>query len=464
MSSKSNRRDFLKTSALVGAGAWVAGGTAKAQNKSANGKLNIATVGAGGMAGSNIHNLQAEAGDMINFVAFSDVDHERAAGTFKKYPNVKKYFDFRKMLDENHNEIDAVLVACPDNCHAVAAMAAMKLGKHVYCEKPLTHDVYEARMLTEAAHKYNVVTQMGNMGTSKDGFRQGIEIIRSGAIGPVREIHVWTNRPVWPQGIDALLKNKTVLKAMGKDVQIPTPPDTFKWDLWLGPAPMRAYDTAYYPFDWRGWWDYGTGALGDMACHTANLPFMACELGAPSSLEAEVAADMNDQSFPSWSVIKMDFPARGDKPAVDYTWYDGGSKKPQWMIEKLAGLVPSEALSGSGFLLIGDKGQMYSACDYGSWQKLLPEKQFKDYTPPSPTLPRVGGAHRREWVEACLGKGKTMSNFDVAGPLTEMVVLGCVAMKFPGRRLEWDAANMRFPNMPEADQYLKRQYREGWSL
>jgi predicted dehydrogenase len=464
MPTKPNRRDFLKSSALAGAGMMMAGRSVNAQNKSPNEKLNIATVGAGGMAGSDIHQLQSECGDLINFVAFADVDHKQAAGTFKKYPKAKKYYDFRKMLDENHKDIDAVLVATPDHCHAVAAMAAMQLGKHVYVEKPLTHNVFEARKLREAAHKYNVVTQMGNQGTNNNGLRHGVEVIQSGAIGPVREVHVWTNRPVWPQGVDAMLKNHSVHKAMtGQGGPAPKPRDNFRWDLWQGPAKERPFDNCFFPFVWRGWWDYGTGALGDMACHTANLPFWACKLGAPRSLRAQVASDMNEFSFPSWSVIDYEFPARDGLPPVQYTWYDGGGKKPQWMIDKLAGMLHGEPLPGSGFLIVGDDGAMFSSSDYGGSWKLLPERKFRDYTPPPQKMPK-GEGHRKEWVLGCLGGPKPMSNFDYAGPLTEMVLLGCVAMRVPGNTIEWDAPNMKIPNMPEAEQYLKREYRKGWSL
>jgi predicted dehydrogenase len=494
MTDKTNRRDFLKTAALTGAGFWVAGRTAWAQSGSPNEKLNIACIGCGGKGKSDVSSVSHE-----NIVALCDVDDERAAETYKAHPNVKKYRDFRKMLEEMDKQIDAVTVSTPDHQHAIAAMTAMKMGKHVFCQKPLTHDVYEARALTEAAAKYKVCTQMGNQGTAASGLREAVEVIQSGAIGPVREAHIWTNRPVWPQGIRAILSLSGVQHALYEDQESiarlndelgakrarrrssdrnragapaaaeGTVRKTLDWDLWLGTAPERRYYPNYLPFNWRGWWDFGCGALGDMACHTANMAFMACKLGYPTSVEAE-CSEYNPETFPMWSVVRYEFPERdgGKLPPLKWTWYDGGSDKPAWVNRKLKELAHGKDIPGSGSLLIGDKGVLFSPNDYGSQYTLLPEADFAGYKPPTPTLPRLpkGETHATEWLKACK-EGKpsiAMSNFSYAGPLTETVVLGCVALRVPGRKIEWDGPSLKITNLPEANQYIKREYRKGWEV
>ena len=451
MSRKTNRREFIKTTALAGAGLWVGrSGQVFAlgihpRRISPNEKLNVAAIGAGGMGGGDI----ASIGKTENVVALCDVDENRAAESFKRFPSAKRYTDFRKMFDEMGNQIDACNVSTPDHTHAVAAMWAMKLGKHVYVQKPLTHDVYEARELTKAAAKYKVATQMGNQGTANPGLREAVEVIRAGTIGPVREVHVWTNRPVWPQGIKK--------RPPGQPV-----PKTLNWDLWLGTAPWREYNEAYLPFKWRGWYDFGTGALGDMACHTANMPFMALKLGYPTSVEPVKTAEMNDETYPLWSVIEYQFPARGDMPPVKWTWYDGGNDKPAWVNERLRELAHGMKIPDSGCLLIGDKGVLFSPDDYGAEYKLLPEKDFEGFQPPAPTLPRSPG-HYAEWINACKGGPPAMSNFSYSGPLTETVVLGCVALR-AGHKIEWDGPNMRITNDRDANKLLRREYRKGWHL
>lgn len=463
MADKTNRRDFLKTAALTGAGFWVAGRSAMAQSTSRSEKLNIACIGCGGKGKSDVSSVAGE-----NIVALCDVDDERAADSFKRHPKAKKYRDFRKMLDEMGKEIDAVTVSTPDHQHAVAAMMAMKMGKHVYCQKPLTHDVYEARALTEAAAKYKVCTQMGNQGTSLSGLREAVEVVQSGAIGPVREVHVWTNRPIWPQGTGAILGLPGVQSALhGDSAAGPTPVrSSLDWDLWLGTAPERPYAPNYLPFKWRGWWDFGCGALGDMACHTANMAFMACKLGYPTSVDAEVS-EYNPETFPMWSVVRYEFPQRGELPPLKWTWYDGGKDKPAWVNEKLKELAHGKEIPGSGSLLVGDKGTLFSPNDYGAEYKLLPEANFIGYKPPIPTLPRLhkGETHAMEWLKACkAGKPQmAMSNFAYAGPLTETVVLGCVAIR-AGRKIEWDGPNLKITNVSEANKYIKREYRKGWEL
>ena len=457
-----SRRNFMQTGALASAGFWVAARSSYALPKSANEKLNVACIGVGGMGKGDCEDT-AKLG--CNIVAVCDVDDERAKGMYEKFSNAKRFQDFREMLDKMHKSIDAVTVSTPDHTHAVATMAAMRFGKHVYTQKPLTHDVYEARVLTNAARKYQVVTQMGNQGTADPVLREAVEVIQSGAIGPVREVHVWTNRPIWPQGADAILRHKVVQAAItghGDSAKIPS---TLNWELWLGTAPERPYDPIYLPFKWRGWWDFGTGALGDMACHTANMPFMACKLGYPTSVEAEIS-EYNDQTFPTWSVIRYEFPERGQMPALKLTWYDGGADKPPWVNERLKKLAHGHDIPRSGSLLVGDKGTMFSPGDNGEQYLLLPDKDFAGYEPPTPWLPRAPrNNHRCEWITACRENKPEMcmSNFGYAGPLTEMVLLGCVAMR-ARERVEWDGPNMKITNVPEANTFLRRTYRNGWKL
>jgi predicted dehydrogenase len=446
-SEGTTRRSFLRTAALAGAGFYVAGSTGcgllrpSARYRSPNEKLNIACIGAGGRGGANVVGVGGE-----NIVALCDVDDKRAAGSYERFPKAKRFHDYRRMFDAMHKTIDAVVISVPDHSHALPAVMAMEQGMHVYCEKPLTHDVWEARLLNETAKKYGVATQMGNQGTSADGLRRGVEAIRSGVIGKVREAHVWTNRPVWPQGMD-------------RPTEVEEIPAHIKWDLFLGTAPARPFNKAYHPFKWRGWWDFGTGALGDMGCHTANMAFMALELGSPVSAQAKNSKFSRD-SFPTWSVINLDFPARGDLPPVRWNWYDGSNQKPAWVNEKLGSLIPGEEVSGSGSILVGDKGVLYSPNDYGVAWKLLPEEKFRDWTPPEPTLPKSPG-HHAEWIAACKGGDAAMSNFSYAGPLTETLLLGNVAM-YTGSRIFWDGPACRVTNSEAANALIRRSYREGW--
>jgi predicted dehydrogenase len=402
-------------------------------------KLNIAGIGVGGKGGGDIGAVSSE-----NIVALCDVDEKRAVETFNKYPNAKKYKDFRKMLTEMDKQIDAVVVATPDHVHAPASMMAIKMGKHVYCEKPLTHSIYEARMLTEAARKYKVATQMGNQGHSGEGARLICEWIWAGAIGKVREVHAWTDRPIWPQGID-------------RPEEMPAVPSTLAWDLWLGPAPKRPYHPAYLPFKWRGWWDFGTGALGDMACHIIDPVFWALKLGYPKSVEA-VSTKVNSETAPTASIIYYEFGAREGMPPVKMTWYDG----------ELMPARPQELEEGrkmgsknGGALFVGDKGMLMCGC-YGKNPRLIPESKMQEFERPEKTIPRVEG-HHQDWLAACKGGKPACSNFDYAGPLTEVVLLGNLALR-AGKRLEWDGENMRVTNVPEANQYVRRDYRAGWTL
>jgi predicted dehydrogenase len=458
MDRRPTRRGFLGQTATIATGFWIGAASTVRATRSANEKLNIAFIGAGGRANDNVRYFN---GLGENIVAFCDVDDNRAAKNYKLYPNAPHFRDFRKMLEMKG--IDAVVVSTPDHMHAPASVTAMRLGKHVYCEKPLTHSVYEARLMRETAEKGKLATQMGNNGTGVPGFRQGVEIIRSGVIGPVHTVHVWTDRPgkYWKQGLDT----PTALE---------TPPSTLDWDLWLGPAAVRPYHKVYVPHDWRGWFDFGCGSLGDMGCHTANLPYMGLKLGIPTSVVAETSEPKKD-CFPAWAIITFEFPARGELPPVKLIWYDGGKKPPEDIMsggktakksEKPAG-KPGSNLAQAGCLLIGTKGMLFSPDDYGARQKLLPEEDFADFRPPEPTLPRVSASfmlwHHKEWVDACKGGSPTLSNFDYASRLTESVLLGNVAVR-TGRKITWDVASMRAVGCPEADLFVKPEFRRGWEL
>ncbi len=444
----SSRRRFLANTSLLATGAallpniWLSKSGAAPRKVSANGKLNIAVIGAGGRGGGDTDEVKSE-----NIVALCDVDWAQAEGQFKKFPDARKFKDFRKMLEEMKDGIDAVVVATPDHTHAVASVMAMKMGKHCYCEKPLTRSIHEARVMREVAQQMGVATQMGNQGTANPGLRKGVEIIRSGAIGPVREVHVWTNRPVWPQGV------------VGRPTDQPAVPSTLDWDLWLGPAPLRPYHPAYVPFKWRGWFDFGTGAIGDMACHTANLAFMALKLGYPTSAEAMVSTDTNLETYAGKSIIRYEFPARGDMPAVTYYWYDGGNRPPRYVGN---GVKLPEKLSDSGLLLVGDKGVLFSPNDYGAEFTLMPEQDFKDYVAPAQTIPRSPG-HHIEWIQACKGGPVAMSNFDYSGPFTEAILVGTLAVRAREKVL-WDGAAMRVTNNEALNRLVKPEYRPGWSL
>jgi predicted dehydrogenase len=489
MTRGNQRRDFLKQSALAGVGFWVAGGLRAADSRSPNERVNIASIGVGGKGSSDCD----QAGNHGNIVAICDIDDNPLEEKAKKFPKARKYHDFRKMLEEMGKEIDAVTVSTPDHTHAPASIMAMRMGKHVYCQKPLTHTVAEARLMRETARQYKVCSQMGNQGTAENGLRRATEIIQGGVIGPIKEVHVWTNRPIWPQGAEAILKVGTARRAAlaalyGKDPGHLSPPSVPKhvhWDLFLGPAPERPYDPIYHPFSWRGWWDFGTGALGDMACHTANMAFMALKLGHPTTVIAE-SGEINPETYPTWAKIEFEFPSRGMMPPVKFTWYEGQTSgkrilPPDALLARV--LKPGEKLSDSGSLLVGDKGILFSPNDYGASYKLLPEKEFADYQGPHESLPRITNKEhkdiddnmKREWVRA-IKEGKpdlAMSNFDYAALLTETILLGNVAMragkpeevkKRQFRRLEWDGPNMKVTNAPEAEQYIKPEPRKGWSL
>jgi len=411
--------------------------------KSPNQKLNIAAIGAGGKGRSDIAGCAGE-----NIVALADPDEKRAAPTFEKFPSVPKYKDFRRMFDKQGKEIDAVLVSCPDHMHGMAAMWAIERGKHVYCQKPLTRTVWEARMLTEAAARYRVATQMGNQGYSTEGTRQCCEIIWAGDIGNVTEVHAWTDRPIkfWPQGPDVIPKQEPV-------------PETLDWDVWLGVAEKRPYSPAYVPHNWRGFPDFGAGAIGDMACHILGAANMALRLTAPTRVECIKKEGIGRYTFPARTVIRFDFPARGAMPPVKIFWYDGLVERPQF-----EGVPADEVLgdkNANGSLFIGDKGMLTTGC-YGEGTRLVPAARMKDYKLPSPLLTRSPG-HYRDWIRACKGGAPACSDFSVAGPFVQWMLLGVIAMMVEGP-LEWDARRMRITNNQEANRYLKPKFRKGWKF
>ena len=465
MSQGSNRRDFLKYTAATGMGYWVASRKTwaqEAERRGPNERVNIACIGLGGKGDSD----SEQAADVGNIVAICDVDDNqvRRKAEYKTkdgktpFAKARQYYDYRKMIDEMGKEIDGVTVSICDHNHAEAAMLAMKAGKGVYCQKPLAHSVGEARSLRLAADKYKVATQMGNQGTAEDGLREAVEVIQAGAIGPVHEIHIWTNRPIWPQA-------PTI---MDRPMEAQPVPGNLHWEEWLGPAPFRPYHSVYEPFKWRGWWDFGTGALGDMGCHTANLAFMAAKLNEvyPTSLYGESGV-LSPETYPSWATVTYEFPARGDMPPLKAIWYEGhkienGRKTHNWPPREL---FHGQTVVDSGALMVGDKGILYSPNDYGANYKLLPEDQFRDYKKPAPTLPRNGQGDlgmKKEWVAAIKGGPPAMSNFNYSARLTEFILLGNVAIRAGFRKLQWDGENLKVANMPEANQFLLREYRKGY--
>lgn len=467
MSQKMNRRDVLKGAAAAGVGYWVLGRQTMAQelaSKSPNEKVNFASIGIGGKGDSDSEHV-AKLG---NLVGICDVDTDRLGKKNEKHPKAKAFTDYREMIDKLGKEIDAVTISTPDHGHAVQTMAAIKAGKHVYTQKPLTHDVWESRQLQEAARAAKVATQMGNQGTASSKLREGVELIQAGVLGDVAEVHIWTNRPVWPQS--------PTIKARPEVAPVPA---NLKWDLWLNTAPFREYGAKFYhPFNWRGWWDYGTGALGDMGCHTANMPFMALKLGAPKTLVG-VSEELNVETYPAWGKVEYEFAARGNMVPCKVTWYEGKKDgvlvhPPEELVTKVldqAGIKgkggASPKLNNSGCIVVGSKGMLYSPHDYGGDWVLLPKETFKDYKAPTQTLPRNDKGdegQKAEWVAAIKGGPAALANFEYAGPLTEFILLGNIAILAKGKKLEWDGPSMKFTNAPEMDQYLKRQYRAGWTL
>jgi predicted dehydrogenase len=445
MSDSISRRDVLK-GASVATGLAVLGGVwaepleaqKRPKGKSPNSKLNIACVGCGGQGASDINHVSGE-----NIVALCDVDEKRAASTFNQYSQAQKFQDYREMFDKMHKEIDAVVVSTPDHNHAVITSLALKMNKHVYCQKPLTHNVYEARYITNLAKsKPKLATQMGTQGHAFEGYHRLVEIIQKGVIGEVSEVHIWTDRPIWPQGVN-------------RPTQILLPPSTLNWDQWIGPAAMRLYNPAYLPFVWRGWWDFGTGALGDMACHLMDPAFWALELGAPSSVTVVSTEGATVDSPPTSSVLRYEFPKKGKKGKTALVWYDGKNRPP-------TALFGGETVPkiDNGSLFIGSSGKLL--IDHNGMPILLPKAQFANASLPAPYLKRSPG-HYVQWIEACKTGSPTGSHFRYAGPMTEAILLGNVALQV-NRRIEWDAAKMVCKKDDEATALIKPEYRDGWVL
>ncbi|HEV8270725.1 MAG TPA: Gfo/Idh/MocA family oxidoreductase [Chitinophagaceae bacterium] len=468
-----SRRKFLKNSAVAGAGFFIVPRHVIGRGFIApSDKLRIAGIGAGGKGQSDLSEFSKSPN--VNIVALCDVDDRQSVKSRTSFPKANYYKDFREMLDKEKNNIDACSISTPDHTHAVATIAAMQLGKHVYTQKPLTHDIYEARMLTQAAKKYKVVTQMGNQGGSGDGVRKAKEIFDAGLIGDVQTAHAWTNRPVWPQGI-------------------PTPTGQFEvpkeldWDLWQGTAKAIPYNPAYLPFNWRGWWAYGTGALGDMACHIMDPIYRILPILYPDSVECSVATiwskmwddKQNADACPPSSIIHLNYPRTDGKGNIKVSWHDGGL-----LPERPDELLPEEAFGNwdGGVLLVGTKGKLLLDC-YGENPRLLPTKLMQETKLPAETIKRVPEGHYLQWVNACMagyGNAKTSSSFDYAGPFTESILIGNLALrsflmqnpngkgwndKWLGRKkLLWDAKNMKITNFDEANQFVKREYRQGWTL
>lgn len=416
---------------------------------SPNEKLNIAGIGCGGQGKSDVMNCRRE-----NIVALCDVDSKRAGEVFARYDKAPQFTDYRVMLDKMGKDIDAVTVTTPDHTHAPAAYRAMMMGKHVYVQKPMTHTIAEARLLTKTAQEMGVATQMGNQGHSGTGARQLCEMVWSGAIGNVREAHVWTNRPSWPQGIYEPLPTVPVREALD-------------WDLWIGSAPYREYGEKYCPHNWRGWLDFGAGALGDMACHIMDPIFWSLNLIESEWYTAEVTAidGENDQTFPNSSVIKYTYGPRGDMPQVDVYWYDGGNMPPR------PKGVPDDQQVGegtwngraNGSYMVGDDG-IITAGEYGGNPRLLPDELMADYTRPAETIPRVRASnHYRNWIDACKGGTPACSNFDYAGPFTEMVLFGTLALK-AGKQLKMNNKTGIVEGVNDSAAFLSKSYRSGWEL
>ncbi len=430
MSTRFTRRQFLERATLGTAGLWLASTLPAFSKISPNEKLNLGIVGVAGRGGANLNGVAGE-----NIVALCDIDDKNLAAAGERFPAAKRYNDFRRLVDQN--DIDAIVVSTPDHTHAVASMAALQSGRHLYCEKPLTHTVAEARRITETAMKLGRITQIGTQIHAGDNYRRVVELVRSGAIGPVKEVHVW---------VSATYGGHDLPKTH------PPVPENLHYDLWLGPAPYHPYSPEFVPFAWRNWWDFGGGALADFGCHYMDLPHWALGLRHPNSVEVLDGPPVHPDSTPPWLIVRYEHPARDQQPPVTLTWYHGG-KQPKL-------LTPEQAQQWkSGVLFIGGKGQLLA--DYGR-HVLLPEQDFAGFKPPEPFIPNSIG-HHKEWLEAIKNNGKTTCSFDYSGPLTETALLGNVAYR-AGCKLDWDWKAMKAANCPAADKYVHYKYRDGWKL
>jgi len=469
MARKSTRRTFLTTGAAVGVGFWAAGGIAPRPSRAAIETIHFASVGVAGKGASD----SQDAGRAGEMVAICDIDDNSLDGAAKRWPNAKKYNDYRKMFDEMEKSIDAVTVSTPDHCHAVIGSAAISRGKHCFIQKPLAKSVFEIRHLMRISAEKKVATQMGNQHTADSNLRRAAQIIKDGHIGTVKEVHVWTNRPIWDQGID-------------RPSDMPPVPPYVHWPEFIGPAEMRPYSPAYHNFKWRGWWAFGTGALGDMACHTLNMSFHALDLRDPASIQATTSGH-NKETYPSWSIIKYEMPKRGERPALTFTWYDG-SKRPETEEYKKAeeaalARAPEGKAKGlrgllrSGSFVLGDKGWLLAPGDYAGDGIYMDQPEV-----PTVKYDRSPG-HFEEWVNAIKGGEQSMSNVpNYAGPLAETVVLGNLAVwaaagdqdpskraeqkekGVVGTKIQWDAKNMTATNAPEVANIIKPEFHNGYKL
>ncbi|MFZ9938264.1 MAG: Gfo/Idh/MocA family protein [Luteolibacter sp.] len=443
-----HRRAFLKTTAAAGlfqiVPRHVLGGPGHTPPSE---RVNIAGIGIGGMGHANLKACGAG-----NIVALCDVDHRYAAKTFKEFPAAAAYKDYRVML-EKQKDIDAVLIATPDHTHAVISMAAMQLGKHVFCQKPLTHDIYEARMLAKAARETGVVTQMGIQGHSQEGLRLICEWIWDGAIGTVREVDAWCSLSYAPHGHAYWSSPLNDRPKQGMPV-----PDGLDWDSWIGPAPMRPYHSGYHPLVWRCWWDFGCGMMGDRGAHTLDPVFSALKLGAPLSIEGSGIVGGNAEVHPDKAVVTYHFPEREGFPPLKLTWYEGQEPPRPPELEEGRNLYEQ-----GGVLFKGDKGLIICGV-YGNSPRLVPESAMKAFQRPEKTLPRIKGSHEENWIDAIKAGGKASADFDYSGPLTELALLGNLAKRFPGQKLLWDNDQIKVTNHDEANEWVRRPYRKGWSL
>lgn len=438
-----HRRDFLnRTAGAVSTLAVLPSSVlGREGNLSPNDKLILAAIGVGGRGEHNIGEFKD-----VEFAALCDVDDERAAKTYNRFESVPKYKDFRVMLDK-HPEVDAVVVSTPDHTHAIAALDAIRRGKHVYLEKPLAHTVHEVRVIQQAAREHGVITQLGNQGHSDNDIRKICEWIAEGAIGPVREVQLWYKRQYGD--------------GKPRPQETPPVPDCLDWNLWLGPAPYRPYHSNYLPGKWRSWADFGTGVLGDWVCHILDPSFWALNLQAPSRITAiNDGGDYSPERFPTISTIRYDFPARGAMPPVEVVWtYGKGVDLPQ-----LEGLELNDWNRTAGALLIGEKGSIFHGSHGGGGARILPESLAQEVGQPKETIPRIKGGHHRDWVRCCKEKKPASSNFDYGAPLSEVALLGVIATRFDRETLEWDAVNMKYTNRERANEYLQSEYQNGWTL
>lgn len=468
-SRNTSRRQFVGQTAGLGAGVWLGTSMKSTSQASALQSLSAACIGVGGKGASDTSHI-AEHG--VNIVGLCDVDGRTLKKKSREFPDAEQFQDFREMLDKMGDKVDIVTVSTPDHTHACAAIKAMKMKKHVYVQKPMTWSIKEARMMRETAAEMGVVTQMGNQGTSENGLREAVEVIQAGLIGDVKEVHVWTNRPIWPQGA-------------GRPAGSDPVPSELNWDAWIGPAPMRPYvaDT-YHAFKWRGWIDFGTGALGDMACHTTNMPVMAAKLWDPIAVTAvQNSGIVDNEQYPSTSTLKFEFAAREGLAATDFYWYDGGNLPPDEILAQLpAGFQKriADQKAGklkrltSGAVVVGTEGAIFSPDDYGAKYDLIRGGEVvKDFDLPEQSIPRIpfeGGTDQRqkwEFVKSITGEYEagTTSNFGYAGRLTETMLVGILAVRGEvGKRYEWDAKQLKCTNDDSANQFVSREYRDGWTL